>query len=69
MPDELGQIKPGFYADLILVDGDPLQDITVLQNRDRIVGIMKGGAFHKDPGHGAPADAAAPADQPVVVTA
>ncbi|MDX3697455.1 amidohydrolase family protein [Streptomyces europaeiscabiei] len=69
MPGELGQIKPGFYADLILVDGDPLKDITVLQNRDRIVGIMKGGAFHKDPGHGAPGNASAPADQPVVVAA
>ncbi len=69
MPDELGQIKPGFYADLILVDGDPLKDITVLQNRDRIVGIMKGGAFHKDPAPHAPGDAHVPADQPVVVTA
>jgi imidazolonepropionase-like amidohydrolase len=52
MPDELGQIKPGFYADLILVDGDPLQDITVLQHADKIVAIMKGGTFHKDPGTG-----------------
>ncbi|WP_206061636.1 metal-dependent hydrolase family protein [Nonomuraea basaltis] len=69
MPDELGQIKPGFYADFILVDGDPLKDISVLQNRDKIVGIMKGGAFHKDPGDGTPRDASVPADQPVVVTA
>ncbi|WP_067683080.1 metal-dependent hydrolase family protein [Nocardia miyunensis] len=49
-PDELGQIKPGFLADMILVDGDPLTDITVLQDSDRIVGIMKDGVFHKDPG-------------------
>lgn len=49
MPGELGQIKPGFYADLILVDGDPLKDITVLQDQNKITGIMKGGAFHKDP--------------------
>ncbi|AYA27531.1 amidohydrolase family protein [Rhodococcus rhodochrous] len=52
MPDELGQIRPGYYADLILIDGDPLADITVLQNKDRIVAIMKEGVFHKDPGTG-----------------
>ena len=33
-PNELGQIKPGFLADLLLVDGDPLADIKRLQNRD-----------------------------------
>ena len=51
MPDELGQIKPGFYADLILVDGDPLKDITVLQDHTKIVGIMKGGALPQGPRH------------------
>lgn len=50
MPDELGQVKPGFHADLILVDGDPLKDITVLQDHTKLVGIMKAGTFHKDPG-------------------
>ncbi|MEU1300200.1 hypothetical protein [Streptomyces shenzhenensis] len=59
---------PGYYADLILVDGDPLMGITVLRHRERIVGIMKGGAFHKDPGHGTAGEARAPADQSVVVT-
>lgn len=49
MPDELGRVKAGFYADLVLVDGDPLQDITVLQDHSKIVGIMKSGSFHKDP--------------------
>jgi imidazolonepropionase-like amidohydrolase len=52
MPDQLGQVKAGFLADMILIDGDPLEDITVLQDRSRIVGIMKDGAFHKDPGDG-----------------
>ena len=41
---ELGQIKPGFLADLLLVDGDPLQDVKVLQDNKRFVFVMKGGA-------------------------
>ena len=52
MPDDLGQVKAGFYADMILIDGDPLEDITILQDQSKIVGIMKNGVFHKDPGSG-----------------
>ena len=47
--DELGQVKPGYMADLLLVDGDPIADVTILQNRDRLLGIMKDGQFHKHP--------------------
>jgi imidazolonepropionase-like amidohydrolase len=46
---ELGQVKEGFLADLLLVDGDPLSDLTVLQDAQRIVAVMKDGAFHKAP--------------------
>lgn len=49
MPDELGLVKAGYLADLILVDGDPLVDIAILQDRDRIVSVMKDGAFHREP--------------------
>ncbi|MDV7355038.1 amidohydrolase family protein [Rhodococcus oxybenzonivorans] len=52
MPDDLGRVKAGFFADMILIDGDPLEDITILQDQSKIVGIMKNGAFHKDPGSG-----------------
>lgn len=49
---ELGQIKKGFLADLLLVDGDPLADLSILRDRTRLVAIMKDGAFHKaPPGH------------------
>jgi imidazolonepropionase-like amidohydrolase len=48
-PDELGQIKPGFLADLLLVDGDPLADIKRLQDRDALLVIMKNGHLHKSP--------------------
>jgi imidazolonepropionase-like amidohydrolase len=51
-PGELGVVTPGALADLLLVDGDPLADITLLQERDAIRMIMKGGAFHKAPAAG-----------------
>ena len=44
---ELGRIAPGCLADLLLVDGDPIADIAILQDRARLVAIMKDGAFHK----------------------
>ncbi|MCY4102128.1 MAG: amidohydrolase family protein [bacterium] len=47
--DELGRVAPGYLADLLLVNGDPSSDITVLQNHDNLVGIMKDGKWHKDP--------------------
>ena len=50
---ELGQIKAGFLADLLLVDGDPLKDVRVLQNNKRLTLIMKGGARYV-PCEGAP---------------
>ncbi len=39
---ELGAIAPGYYADIIAVDGDPLADITVL-TRGNVAWVMKGG--------------------------
>jgi imidazolonepropionase-like amidohydrolase len=46
---ELGEIKEGYLADLLLVDGDPLSNIAILQDRTKLLAIMKDGAFHKDP--------------------
>ena len=40
----VGQIAPGFLADLVVVDGDPMADITVLQNRERIRAVYRSGA-------------------------
>jgi len=50
MEGELGQIKQGFLADLLLVKGDPSQDVTLLQNKDNLFAIMKDGQFYKPPG-------------------
>src|SRR5215472_14921728 len=46
-PDELGVVKAGALTDLILVDGDPLEDIAILQDRGALRMIMKGGQLHK----------------------
>jgi imidazolonepropionase-like amidohydrolase len=48
-PDDLGKVAPGYKADLLLVDGDPLADITVLQDITKLVGVMKDGKFHREP--------------------
>ncbi|MGO2128947.1 MAG: Xaa-Pro dipeptidase [Pseudoalteromonas prydzensis] len=42
--NQLGQIKTGFAADIIAVKGNPLQDITLLEN---IAFVMKAGVTYK----------------------
>ena len=44
--DELGSIVPGKLADIIAVDGDPLEDIAVLQS---VSFVMKDGQVFKQP--------------------
>jgi imidazolonepropionase-like amidohydrolase len=43
MEDDVGTLEVGKFADILVVDGDPLQDITVLQDKARLKIIMKGG--------------------------
>ncbi len=49
LPNELGQIQPGFFADLLLVAGDPLADPKVLLDRSKMLAVMKNGEFHRRP--------------------
>jgi imidazolonepropionase-like amidohydrolase len=46
--DKLGEIGEGYLADLLVVDGDPLADLSMLCNADRLVMIMKDGAIYKN---------------------
>jgi imidazolonepropionase-like amidohydrolase len=46
---ELGELKPGALADLLVVDGDPLADLGLFQDEGRhLAAIMKGGRFYKN---------------------
>lgn len=43
--DKVGQIAPGFFADLVAVKADPLADVTTLEKVDF---VMKGGAIYRN---------------------
>jgi imidazolonepropionase-like amidohydrolase len=43
-PDEIGQLKPGYLADIIAVHGDPLQDISILKS---VHFVMKDGVIYR----------------------
>jgi imidazolonepropionase-like amidohydrolase len=49
MGNEIGEVKEGYLADLLLVDGDPLADLSILLDKKRLLAIMKDGVFHKAP--------------------
>jgi imidazolonepropionase-like amidohydrolase len=49
MEGKLGCLKPDAFADLLVVDGNPLKDLKLLQDQGRhLSAIMKGGRFHKN---------------------
>ena len=40
---ELGTLEKGKLADVLVVDGDVLKDISILENRDKLLAVMQGG--------------------------
>lgn len=46
---EVGVLKPGYLADVLVVKGDPTSDVSILENTDNITHIVLNGAFHKAP--------------------
>jgi imidazolonepropionase-like amidohydrolase len=49
MEGKLGCLKPGAFADLLVVDGDPLKNLKLFQEEGKHLSvIMKGGRFHKN---------------------
>lgn len=49
MKHELGLVKEGFLADLLLVRGDPVADVTLLQHQENLAMVMTDGRLWKDP--------------------
>ncbi|WP_296049149.1 amidohydrolase family protein [uncultured Alteromonas sp.] len=49
MGDELGLIKEGYLADLLLINGNPTEDVALLQDKNRITLIMQDGNLYKTP--------------------
>lgn len=49
MPEKLGAVRPGAIADLLVVDGDPLEKLELLTGQgENLSVIMKAGRFHKN---------------------
>jgi imidazolonepropionase-like amidohydrolase len=47
-PGDLGVVKEGAYADLLVIEGNPLEDLTEVTNRDHLKIIMKDGQIRKN---------------------
>lgn len=49
MEGKIGIIAPGAYADMLIIDGNPLEDISLLEQDGKYMkAIIKGGTFHKN---------------------
>lgn len=48
MDDEVGTLEPGKIADVLVVNGDPLHDIGILENRSNLLMILQSGRPYKD---------------------
>jgi imidazolonepropionase-like amidohydrolase len=46
--NETGVLRAGMLADFLVVEGNPLEDVRILENRDRLRLIVKDGQVVKD---------------------
>lgn len=46
---DFGTLEPGKLADILIVDGDPLSDISLLEDNERILFVMKDGSLVREP--------------------
>ena len=49
MGDELGLLAPGYLADVLVVTGNPADDVRILQDPANLAYIIQGGTFYKEP--------------------
>ncbi|MFQ5473284.1 MAG: amidohydrolase family protein, partial [Dehalococcoidia bacterium] len=48
LADQTGTIEAGKWADIIVVDGDPLENIGCLESRDNVKLVLKQGSVEKN---------------------
>lgn len=48
MEDQIGRVRAGLRADLLIVDGNPLEDLGLLQDPSKLSMIMKGGDIYRN---------------------
>ena len=60
--DRTGSLEPGKWADIIAINGDPLQDVTLLQH---VPFVMKSGVVYKDEAHPAEVKHLSEIQQPI----
>lgn len=48
LSDQVGTLQPGRFADLVVIEGDPLSDIRVMSDPARVRLVLKGGVPAKD---------------------
>ncbi|SKB30729.1 amidohydrolase family protein [Luteibacter sp. 22Crub2.1] len=48
MEGKIGEVREGCFADLVLVESSPLEDLSVLQDPEKILLVMKDGEIHKN---------------------
>jgi hypothetical protein len=49
MPGELGLVKEGYLANLVMINGVPLKDQKLFRNRDTLLMVMKDDSYYKPP--------------------
>jgi len=48
MEKDIGTVEAGKLADLVIIDGNPISDIRILQDKDKIMRVFKGGSLFVD---------------------
>jgi imidazolonepropionase-like amidohydrolase len=61
MGEELGMLAPGYLADVLVVKGNPADDVRILQDQANLTFILQAGRFHKDSGEFVVRETPAPA--------